>query len=225
MKNMSNILCGLLFIIVGIIWGINSLGIASINIFFDGWWTLFIIIPSVLGIVKRPKDSINYVGLIIGTLFLLCAREILSFELILKLIFPVIFVGIGVNIIFKDRVNTKVEKKMQGINQDCMEIYSATFSENKIRLQADEFKNACLDASFGSIKFDISDCEINEDKVIKASAIFSGIDIKVPKNVNVKVKSSNIFGGTSNKTKNKVSDAKFTIYIDSLALFGGVEIE
>ena len=46
MKNRKDILWGLLLIVVGIIWGINSLGIVKIDIFFDGWWTLFIIVPS-----------------------------------------------------------------------------------------------------------------------------------------------------------------------------------
>ena len=45
MKKFRNILWGLVLIILGLIFGGNALGITDINLFFDGWWTLFIIVP------------------------------------------------------------------------------------------------------------------------------------------------------------------------------------
>ena len=106
-----------------------------------------------------------------------------------------------------------------------MEIYSATFSDNKVKLSKDEFKNAKLDATFGSVTLDLSECDITKDGVITASAIFAGVDIIVPQDVNVKIKSTGIFGGTDNKAKNKNDENRKTLYIDSFALFGGVEIK
>ena len=61
MKKVSNILWGILLIVVGVIWALNSTGVANINIFFRGWWTLFIIVPSIIGIVENPKDSSGYI--------------------------------------------------------------------------------------------------------------------------------------------------------------------
>ena len=52
MKGYKNIIWGLLFIIVGIIVFTNSFGITNITIFFDGWWTLFIIVPCFIGLFK-----------------------------------------------------------------------------------------------------------------------------------------------------------------------------
>lgn len=225
MKKISNILWGLVFIAIGLIWGINALGIAHINIFFEGWWTLFIIVPSLIEIVKKPKDTGNYLFFLLGLVLLLAARDIISFGLILKLILPIMFVCVGLSIIFKGSKNSKVEEKIQNIDTNGSEVYVATFSENRVRLHGDEFKNSKVEGIFGSVDFDISNCEITEDKVINACAIFASIDIKVPKDVNVKVKSTGIFGGTSNKVKNTNTEGKPTIYIDSLALFGGVEIE
>lgn len=224
MKNKSNILWGIVLIVIGIIWGINSLGIVHINIFFKGWWTLFIIIPSIIGIVKNVREFSNYVWLLLGVVLLLCTRGILSFELIRKLLLPAILVIVGISFIFKNITSEKISKKMKNIDTDGMEIYVASFSENKVKLVGDEFKNANLDSTFGNIKFDISQCNIDEDKIIKASAIFAGVEIIVPQNVNVRVKSTNIFGGTSNKIKDNKSDEKHTVYIESFAMFGGVTI-
>lgn len=225
MKKTSNILWGLIFIALGIIWGVNALGIANINIFFEGWWTLFIIVPSLLEIIKKPKDTGNYIFLLLGIVLLLAARDIISFSVILRLIFPVTFVLIGLSIMFKGNQNNKVGEKIKAIDTDGSELYIATFSESRVKLQADEFKNSKVEAVFGSVYMDISNCQITEDRVIKATAIFGSVDVKVPQDVNVKVKSTGIFGGTSNRTKNTNTEGKPTIYIDSLALFGGVEIE
>ena len=74
MKKFGNLLWGLVFIIIGIIWGINSLGIASINIFFTGWWTLFIIIPCFIGLFREREKMGNLIGLLIGIVLLLCSR-------------------------------------------------------------------------------------------------------------------------------------------------------
>ena len=67
MKKISNLLWGLIFILVGVVFGLNALGISDINIFFDGWWTLFIIVPCFIGLFNDDDKSGNLIGLIIST--------------------------------------------------------------------------------------------------------------------------------------------------------------
>ena len=50
MKKVTGILWGIVLVTVGVILAVNALGIASIDIFFDGWWTLFIIVPCAVGL-------------------------------------------------------------------------------------------------------------------------------------------------------------------------------
>ena len=71
MNKISNLLWGLVFIVVGVIFGLNILDITDINIFFDGWWTLFIIVPCFIGLFKDEDKSGNLIGLIIGVCLLL----------------------------------------------------------------------------------------------------------------------------------------------------------
>lgn len=84
---------------------------------------------------------------------------------------------------------------------------------------------ANLDAVFGSVELDLKGAVIKQDQVINANAIFGGIEITVPTNVNVKIKSTPIFGGTSNKAKTTYNESLPTLYINSTAIFGGVEIK
>ena len=46
MKDYTKYIIGFLLIFIGLILGLNAFGITNINLFFSGWWTLFIIIPS-----------------------------------------------------------------------------------------------------------------------------------------------------------------------------------
>ncbi len=54
--------------------------------------------------------------------------------------------------------------------------------------------------------------KITKEAVIKASSIFGGIEIKVPSDANIKVKSRPIFGGVSNKILNKVENEKTIVH-------------
>ena len=68
---------------------------------------------------------------------------------------------------------------------------------NAASFDKEEFKGKNLDAIFGGIDLDLRGAKITSDVVINASAVFGGIDIIVPENVKVKIKSNAIFGGVS----------------------------
>ena len=57
MNNFSKILWGIVFIVLGLIIGLNSLDIVSINILFRGWWTLLIIIPCLIGLFDTKNEG------------------------------------------------------------------------------------------------------------------------------------------------------------------------
>lgn len=227
MKKFGNILWGLVFIAVGLIIGLNAMGITNINIFFKGWWTLFIIVPSFIGIFKEENKTWSVIWLVIGIVLLLCTRDILSFSIIGKLIFPFILVMIGLSFIFKDMFQSKVNEKIKKLNTERVdgENFCATFGGVKSNFNGQEFKGANVDAIFGGVELDLSEAIITHDQIINTNSIFGGIDIKAPKGVNIKVKSTPIFGGVSNKIKNDYNESLPTIYINAFCLFGGVDIK
>lgn len=224
MKDKGNLLWGLLLIVIGLIIGLNSLGITNISLFFDGWWTLFIIVPSIIDIVKEPAKTGNYLWLVLGIVLLLCAQEILSFEIVGKLIFPAILVVIGLSLVLKDKIGAKVKEKIKTLNQDGLEEYYATFSGQEINPKGEEFKGASLNAIFGGIDLNLSEVHIQKDTLINVTSVFGGVDIKVPANVNVKVQSTSLFGGIDNKVK-KYTENLPTIYVKAFCLFGGADIK
>ena len=223
MKSLSKIIWGVILVVIGIIFALNSLGIASINIFFKGWWTLFIIVPCFIGLFKEGSKTGDIIGLIIGIILLLAARGIITFGLVLKLIIPIILISIGISLIFGDTFKKRINEKIKEVNDDDFDNIIATFSNQKV-VEENKFKNTKLDAIFGGIDLDLRNAKLSSDTVIKATSIFGGIDIFVPKDVNVLLKSNSIFGGVDNKVINNKENTK-TIYIETLCLFGGVDIK
>ena len=62
MKKLSKILWGVVFIAAGIVFALKAFGITDIEIFFDGWWTLFIIVPCFIGIFSTKEKTGNIIG-------------------------------------------------------------------------------------------------------------------------------------------------------------------
>ena len=227
MKRSNQIIWGIVLVLIGLLLGLNAMGITHINLFFDGWWTLFIIVPCAVGLFSGKDVTGNIIGIGIGAFLLLCCQDILDFGMLWKLVFPAIIVLFGVKMIFGnrfERASSQVIKRLQA-NNGQVPFGTAVFSGEKMTFSGEEFHGAELNAVFGGVECDLRNAIIGQDCVIQASAIFGGIDIYVPTNVNIKVSSNSIFGGVSNKTVNFHNDLAPTIYIKCNCMFGGVDIK
>ncbi len=118
MKKVGNILWGLVLIVLGIIIGLNILGITNINLFFDGWWTLFIIVPCFIGLIKDKDKMGNLIGLVIGIVLLLCSIGILDFVITWKLLLPIGLIIIGLSLIFRNVFDKSISEKIKDLKEN-----------------------------------------------------------------------------------------------------------
>lgn len=218
MKKISTVIVGIVFIVVGVIVGLNSFGITNINIFFDGWWTLLIIIPAINGLVTDEEKTGSIIWLIIGITLLLGCQDLISFDILWKLTLPVILVFIGLSIMFNNN-GKKISK-----NTDDNE-YCACFSGQTIKFDGKDFKGAEVNAIFGGITIDLTNAKVKDGAVINATAVFGGVTILIPEDLKVEIKSTSVFGGVSDKTKNKEKKDKVTLHVNGCSIFGGVDIK
>lgn len=225
MKKVESIIWGLIFIVLGLIVGLNSLGIASINVFFDGWWTLFLIIPSFMGLLKDKDKTGDMILFVVGVLLLLASQGVINFEIIMKLVFPTILVIIGLSCIIKGIVGTDFREKVKEIkcnDKDTLKC-DAVFSGQKLTVE-NSILGADVNAIFGGLELDLRKAKLKKDIVITASSVFGGIDILLPDDVNLELNPTCIFGGVDDKSK-KNKDAKATIYLNATCVFGGIDIK
>ena len=226
MNKFSNVIWGLILIILGVIFGLNALEITNIDVFFDGWWTLFIIVPCFTNLFKEEKKIGNIIGIITGIMLLLACNNLISLRLIFKLIVPITLVFIGFSFIFKDNAEKKIKKEMKKVQVSANNNeHYAIFGTLDLNFAKEKFKGCYLNAIFGGIKCDIRDAKLDSDIVINVCSIFGNIDLIMPEDVNVKITSIPIFGGISDERKNRNNDSKNTIYINATCMFGGVDIK
>lgn len=230
MKQIKPIIWGIAIIALGLIFGGNALGLFSLDIFFDGWWTLFIIIPSIISLIT-DKDKIMSLGFIaVGVILLLAAQNVFSYDVAWKVILAIFLVAVGLSIIVRSLFHSKndqeVAKKVAEAEKDgkSMDSQFAAFSGTDRVYKDEVFTGSNIAAIFGGVKLDLRNAKFTKDTVIKAFALFGGIDIIVPSDVKVKLKSGFIFGGFSDNRKAPSNKGKYTIYIDAAGGFGGVTV-
>jgi len=225
MKKVSRVLWGLVLIAAGVVLALNVFNITDIDVFFDGWWTLFIIVPCTIGLFTEREKTGNIIGIAIGVFLLLCCQDILSFSMLWKLLMPAIVVIIGLKMVLTGLFGNKANEIMKQLRLEGKEPKTgcATFSGRDVNYDGEVFEGAELTAVFGGLDCDLRNAVIEKDCAIHVSAIFGGIDIAVPAGINVRVSTNSIFGGVSNKTA--VYQNAPTIYISGTCVFGGVDIE
>ncbi len=222
MKNVKKMIWGVCFIIIGVLLCFKALGIIDFHLFFRGWWTLFIIVPSFIGLFEGEIMG-NLIGFLLGISLLCGAQGWISFGLLAKLILPVTLILIGIRMMWKEVFGKAVKEdfKTGVIPED--QCVTAVFSSQRICPEKN-YSGSNVDAVFGSVEMDLREASLKKETFIKVSAIFGGVTIFVPSGVSVKVKSTPIFGGVDSKVKSE-SDASKTIYVEAVAVFGGVDIK
>ncbi len=101
---------------------------------------------------------------------------------------------------------------------------TVVFSESELNFAGETFSGGKFTAIFGGVECNLKGAIIEDGAVLKATAIFGGVDIIVPEGINVKVNSTSVFGGISNKTSVNAENIN-TLYINATCLFGGVDIK
>ncbi len=244
MNKVSTWLWGLVLVIIGVIWGLNATGLAQIDIFFPGWWTLFIIIPCFIGLFNKDESKTgDIIGLVIGFCLLFASLGWFNFRMVWALIMPLILVAIGLSMMFQGVLKSKVEKTIknrrknsQGDVKGEKKEYWATFSSMNLKFRDEKVSDMRLESVFGGLKCNLDGAIIEEDLLIETSSVFGSVALVVPEEVKVEVVSTNIFGGVSDKRKKHHSSKEQTeeekdkarktrtIFVNANCLFGGLEI-
>lgn len=220
MKKLTGIVIGAVLIACGILGILNIFEIAVINFSLDGWWTMFIILPCLHGLVNDRNKTGSIIGLCIGVLLLLAARDVLDYSMVWKLIITLIVVVIGINLIVKSVISSKDTSDTS--DGDNTETCDKKFNREAVYSGNTEFTDARVGALFGGATCNLKNAKI-KDASIEVFCIFGGVDIIVPEGVTVKNNTFTLFGGTDDKRTSNGSDGS-SLTITGYCLFGGIEI-
>ncbi len=167
---------GVTLIVVGILGVINLLVGDKYSLLFEGWWTLFIIIPGLIGLVSFKNKTGSLITTLIGVALL--TEIYFDNNYLWTIVILIAIVAVGISLIFSKQESLRIGKKDK--TQECVVI-------------------------FGGSDVDYASQDFTEDKYIRCFVAFGGIDIKVPNEISVISDGVSIFGGVENIAKNRGS--------------------
>lgn len=224
MKKSIGIVIGIILIGFGVIYALTALGIADIKFSLDGWWTLFIILPCLNGLFTDKNKTGSLIGITIGVLLLLAARDVFEYNMVWKLGIPIIVVIIGINIIVKavSAPNGNGRETSDGASKNV----TAVFTDQKVDYSNEELTTAKISAVFGGATCNLTNANIVDGSHIDVVCVFGGADIIVPENVTIKNNMFCLFGGVDDKktARNENTD-NITLNINGFCIFGGIDIK
>ena len=91
-KNYSKLLWGLVVLAVGVIFTGNVLDLWYIDVFFPGWWTMFMIIPALVLILRDGFNVGSVILLVIGVILLFDSWDIFDTRLIFFIFRPLLLI-------------------------------------------------------------------------------------------------------------------------------------
>ena len=217
-------LVGVLLIIIGILFLLETLNIMNLGPLFTNWWPL---IPIAIGILKlKGHDKTGgAIILIAGVAFLSATLGIINWGNILRL-WPLILVAIGVSIIMKARSGTLWGAKSSGATSDDIFKSSVIFGGLNRTVASENFKGGDVTAIFGGVELDLRQAKPSpEGCQLNITALFGGVEITVPQDWQLAVSGTPILGAIENKTTWTGSEKdRKKVHCQCTAAFGGIEI-
>lgn len=100
--NRKNMFWGLLLIVIGVLFLGRNMDWWDFSIFFRGWWTLFLIVPSFISLIKQENIGSSFLIFLLGILLLLACQDVIDWDILWKIFVPVIIIVIGLSILFRN---------------------------------------------------------------------------------------------------------------------------
>ncbi len=236
MESVSNkrIFTGAIFLILGVLLTLDNLDILNIRFpdYLFGWYTILIVVGLFITFV-RERVGFGITLIVIGGIFMLDEMAYyfywdFDFRDIFRL-WPLVFVAIGASLIFRRaRQGETFEKKSLDDDADSVD-EMAIFSGAERTITSQQFQGGKLTAIFGGTELNLINADLAQGtNILDVFVMFGGTDIRVPADMNVKIKATAIFGGFSDErkvlTENESNNGK-ELVIKGLVLFGGGSIK
>lgn len=227
------IFLGAAFLVIGLLLTLENLNIFNFDLpdYVFRWYTFLIILGVFLATV-REKVGAGITLIVIGSIFLIDRMSDYYYwnfyiQDIFKL-WPLALVGVGLSLILKRNSHNEHEKKSFDNDFDHVDEI-AVFSGSEKKVTSKEFKGGKLTSIFGGTDLNLVNADLARGtNVLDVFVLFGGCDIRVPSDMNVKVKVTAIFGAFSDERKvineNESNDGKELI-VKGLVLFGGGEVK
>ncbi len=214
---------GIILIAVGILFLLDSLDFLNFGNLVSNWWPLIIIFIGFFKLKGEQKTS-GAIVFIIGVALLTHTLGVIQWGNVFRF-WPLILIMIGLSVIAKSRNKPGWKFMRSGKSSDNYLKTSVIFGGSSLRVESTDFHGGDVMALFGGIELDLRDVTVSGDgAVVQLTALFGGIEVRVPSDCRVAVNGTPILGGVDNQTRSPENDDASVIRFNCTVAFGGIEI-
>lgn len=185
------------------------------------WWPVLVILAGLIVLAGDARK--NYIWslalIIVGGFFLLKNLDYVDFN-IFALIAPVIIIAIGLSVLVNSSNRAKIPTGTRDVD-DIVAVFSGSEAKNK----SHEYKGGKISAIFGGVTLDLRDAKIKGEAHLDVFTLCGGVELKVPRDWKVVVKTTPIAGGVENKSEGTDDTKSPTLILTGTVALGGVEIK
>ncbi len=226
MKALNKIFWGLFFLVAAAFVIVNQLGYYTDLAFMPLILSIFLVALFIKSIYPT-----RFFGILISiALLIILYDKQLGLESITPwpVLITAVLGSIGLHIIFGKNYSVKCNEKHfdKVINNDDEDVINVEvkFGSSIKYVNSDNFKEANLSSSFGSLSVYFNNAKIKDDKaVINLDASFSGVELYIPKEWKVINNLDNSLAGVE-EMNNRNNETNKTVTINGRVSFAGVEI-
>lgn len=215
----SRLIIGAAVFFVGAALLLDTLSIIDTISILSNRWPLFIVLAGVAILINDVK---NYLWALIVILFgAVTQLQVQGYTDInpWQVFWPLVLIVVGVSIAFKRP--TMVRKESKASRDDIVAILGGSDQ----RSTSDDFESSKVTAIMGGAKIDLRKATIKKSATIEVFTLMGGIEIVVPRSVNIKNQTNVILGAAENKTDQEITKSSPTLIIVGDVIMGGVEIK
>jgi hypothetical protein len=227
-RSSPGLIPAIIIIGIGVLFLLNNLHVVYVQ---DWWryWPVMLIAGGLAKLMDATAQGPRIIGaMLIGAGALFLADNLGLIQLSWDAFWPLVLIGIGLLMLW-NRLSLP-QLRLHRAPADAPEGYycvNAIFSGFKRKMVGVDFTGAAMTAIFGGGELNLRQAGMAGDTaVIEATAIFGGIEIKVPENWLVIGHGTGVFGGFSDQTHqiSPNTPGLKRLIIKGEAIFGGVNI-
>jgi predicted membrane protein len=221
---------GIILVLIGVALIARTLDIIPSGFFDDLFsWPMILVVLGIIFLSVKSNNTTGWILLILGAIFLLPRITDLPYSF-REVFWPVIFIGIGLLILFKSLggIRKRGTPKTSGTGMDFIDEV-AILGGNERKITSQSFKGGQITSILGGSQINLLDAKLAPgENVVDVFTLFGGSTLIVPRDWNVKVEVASIFGGFSDKRAGGElleKEQEDILIIKGIALFGGGELK
>ncbi len=239
--NLGSLIFGLCVVAFGVLFLLSNLNMIESSNYLRYWPVALVAFG--LGKLLQPRESGGRMfGFILGLVgVFLLLKEFGKIHFSLWDFWPVLLVLMGLSIIwgamgrgrrracFRGRRGVRVtingQENSPRIDPDATIDVNSVFGGNERAVTSQDFRGGTISTIMGGCEVDFRQASISGgEAVLDISVVFGGVELRIPEDWKVVLRTSAVIGGVDDKTRKPVGEASKTLVITGSVIFGGLEV-